>query len=71
MGLVGYYQKFIEGLLRLYHPITSLQKKGVNLNCTPKSEDSFRRLKEMLTSAPVLKITDREGNFGICIDACK
>jgi hypothetical protein len=27
MGLAGYYRRFIAGLLRIAHPITSLQRK--------------------------------------------
>ena len=48
-----------------------MQKKGVKLNWTPKCEDSFQRLKEMLTSTPVLKIANPKGNFVVCTDACK
>ena len=53
------------------YPITSLQKKGVKFDWTSKCEDHFQKLKEMLTSAPMLKITDPEGNFVVCTDACK
>ena len=53
------------------HHITSLQNKGVKFEWTYKCEDNFQRLKEMLTSAPMLKIVDPEGNFVVCIDACK
>ena len=28
MGLVGYYKRFIEGISKVAHSITSLQKKG-------------------------------------------
>ena len=56
MGLAGYYRRFIEGFSNLAHPITSLQKKGVKFYQTPRCEDSFQRLKEMLTSARVLNI---------------
>lgn len=28
MGLVGYYQRFVQGFSRISHPITSLQRKG-------------------------------------------
>jgi hypothetical protein len=30
MGLVEYYRIFIEGFSKIYHPITSLQKNGIN-----------------------------------------
>ena len=53
------------------HPITSLQNKGVNCDWTSKCEDNFQKLKEMLTSALVLKIADPKGNFVECTDACK
>ena len=53
------------------HPITSLKKKGVKFEWTPKCEDKFQRLKEMLTNALVLKIANPKGNFVVCTDACK
>ena len=45
------------------HPITSFQNKGVKFNWTSKCEANFQKLKEMLTSAPVLKIAYLEGKF--------
>ena len=71
MGLVGYYRRFIEGFSKLAHPITSLKKKGVQFDWTYKCEDNFQKLKEMLTSAPVLKIANPERNFVVCTNACK
>ena len=53
------------------HPITYLQKKGVNFDWNSKCEDNFQKLKEMLTSTQVLKIADPEGNFVVCMDTCK
>jgi hypothetical protein len=29
IGLFDYYRRFIEGFSKIYHPITSLQKKGI------------------------------------------
>ena len=71
MGLVGYYRRFIKGFSKLAHSITSLRKKGVKFDWTSKCEDHFQKLKEMITSAPVLKIADPEGNLVVCTDACK
>jgi hypothetical protein len=34
MGLSGYYRRFIVGFSRIAHPITSLQRKGVNFQWT-------------------------------------
>jgi hypothetical protein len=59
MGLVGYYRRFIVGFYNIYYPITSLQKKGTKFEWTLKCEENFNLLKELLTSAPVLKIVDQ------------
>ena len=41
MGVVGYYRRFIEGLYKAAHAITSLQKKGTKFKWTLKCEESF------------------------------
>ena len=58
MGLAGYYRRFIEGFSKVSHAITSLQKKGTKFEWTSKCEESFQQLKNLLTSAPVLKVAD-------------
>ena len=70
MGLAGYYRRFIEGFSKVAYAITSLQKKGVKFEWTSKCEESFQWLKNLLTSAPVLKIADPEKDFVVCTDAC-
>jgi hypothetical protein len=71
MGLVGYYRRFIVGFSKISHPITSLQKKGTKFEWTLKCEKNFNLLKELLTSAPMLKIIDPNESFVVCTDACK
>ena len=56
MGLAGYYRRFIEGFSKVAHPVTSLQKMGIKFEWTLRCEESFQQLKNILTSAPVLKI---------------
>ena len=70
MRLVGYYRRFIEGFSKVSHAITSLQKKGIKFEWTLKCEESFQQLKNLLTSAPVLKVADLEKYFVVCTDAC-
>jgi hypothetical protein len=48
-----------------------LQKKGTKFECTLKCEKNFNLLKELLTSAPVLKIVDPNESFVVCTEACK
>ena len=70
MGLAGYYQRFIEGFSKVANTITSLQKKGMKFEWTSRCEESFQRLKNILTSAPILKVVDTEKEFVVCTDAC-
>jgi hypothetical protein len=71
MGLVGYYKIFIEGLSKMSHPITYLQKKGIKFEWKNECEGNFNLLKELLTSASILNIVDPNEIIVICTDACK
>jgi hypothetical protein len=71
MGLYGYYKRFIVGFSRISHPITSLQRKGVNFLWTTKCEKSFHHLKQLLANAPILRIVDPNEDFVVFTDACK
>jgi hypothetical protein len=69
MGIVGYYRRFIEGFSRIAHPITYLQNNCVKFEWTYECEESFQRLKNLLTSAPILNIVDPNENFMVCTNA--
>jgi hypothetical protein len=71
MALECYYRIFIEGFSKISHPITSLQKKGVKFQWTLDCEKSFQHLKQLLTSAPILRIADPNEEFIVWTDACK
>ena len=70
MGITRYYRRFIEGFSRIGNPITSLQKKGKKFDWNLKCEESFKKLKTLLTSAPILRIADHNKEFVVCTDAC-
>jgi hypothetical protein len=71
MGLVGYYMIFIDGFSKIAHPITLFQRKSVKFQWTLDCEKSFQHLKQLLTSAPILRIADPNEEFIVCTDACK
>ena len=48
----------IEGFSRIANPITYLQKKGKKIEWNKKCEESFKKLKELVTTAPILTIDD-------------
>jgi hypothetical protein len=70
MGITSYYQNFIEGFSKIAHPITSLQKKGTKFTWSEKCQESFEKIKHLLTIAPILKISDPYKDFVVCTDAC-
>jgi hypothetical protein len=71
MGLVGYYQRFVEGFSKIVKPITTLQCKGVRYEWTEECDSAFIEIKRLLTSAPILRVSDMEKDFTVCTDASK
>ena len=57
MGITRYYRKFIKGFSKIAYPITSLQNKGKKFDWNEKCEESFNKLKHLLTTTPILKIS--------------
>jgi hypothetical protein len=43
----------------------------VNFEWNSKCEEIIQKLKDILKSAPILKITNPDEDFVVCIDACK
>ncbi|KAA3488018.1 DNA/RNA polymerases superfamily protein [Gossypium australe] len=54
LGLVGYYRQFVEGFFVIAAPLTKLLRKGVPFNLTDTQQQSFKKLKTILTEASVL-----------------
>ena len=71
MGLAGYYWRFIKGFSKIAFPINSLQRKEKIFRWTKECQDSFERLKQLLTTTPMLSVADLSKEFEVCTDACK
>jgi len=56
LGLCSYYRSFCPGFATIADPLTECLRKGVKLCNTPRRQEAFNRLKQMLTSAPVLAV---------------
>jgi hypothetical protein len=67
--LAGYYQRFIEGFLKISKPMTKLLEKDKKFEWTPTCEASFQELKRRLTTALILVMPDMEKSFSIYCDA--
>lgn len=57
LGLINYYQRFIPNLSQLASPLRLLEKAKI-WNWTADCQDSFNKIKELLTTAPVLGFPD-------------
>jgi hypothetical protein len=69
LRLAGYYQRFIEGFLKVSKHMTELLEKDKKFEWTPACEASFQELKKRLTTAPILVMPDMEKSFSIYCDA--
>ena len=71
IGLAGYYRRFVEGFSKIAKPITIFHCKGDRYEWTKECDSAFIKLKRLLTSAPILRVSDMEKDFTVCTDALK
>jgi hypothetical protein len=65
----GYYQRFIEGFLKISKLMTELLEKDKKFEWMPACEASFQELKKRLTTTLILVMPDMEKPFSIYCDA--
>lgn len=68
LGLTGYYRQFIMGYGEVSRPLTNLLKQG-GFHWTDEDTKSLNRLKECMSTAPVLALPDYSIPFTIETDA--
>ncbi|KAG8501022.1 hypothetical protein CXB51_003082 [Gossypium anomalum] len=56
LGLAGYYRRFVEGFSMIATPLTRLLRKDIKFEWTEKCQQSFDKLKTLLTKAPEGKV---------------
>ena len=69
VGLCSYYRRFIDKFADVAAPLHQLQRKGVPFVWTEEQDEAFCRLKDALTSAPVLGMPRNEGTFFLDTDS--
>ncbi|XP_070036475.1 uncharacterized protein [Nicotiana tomentosiformis] len=62
LGLAGYYRHFVEGFSSVAAPLTNLTQKCVPFRWSDECEESYRKLKVSLTTAPVLVLPTGKAN---------
>ncbi len=69
LRLTSYYRRFVEGFSLIAAPLTKLLRKGVPFDWTNAQQESFEKLKTVLTKAPIL-VQPKPGNkFTVYSDA--
>ena len=71
LGLAGYYRKFIKDFSKIAAPLTRLTRKQEKFMWNEACEQSFQKLKECLTSAPVLALLKEAGLFTVYCNASR
>ncbi|CAN4076997.1 unnamed protein product [Withania somnifera] len=66
IGLADYYRRFVEGFSSIVVPLTGLTRKNVAFRWSEECERSFVKLKDLLTSAPVLTLPRRR-SWILCV----
>ena len=69
LGLCSYYRKFISGFAQMARPLNRLTEKTSSFVWDGACEESFTKLKEALTSAPVLAYPRQTGQFILDTDS--
>ncbi|CAA7041521.1 unnamed protein product [Microthlaspi erraticum] len=71
LGLAGYYRRFVKGFASMASPMTRLTGKDVWFELSAECEKCFGKLKDMLTSTPVLTIPRPDEPYTVYTDASK
>ena len=69
MGLDSYYNCFVKTLSSIATNMTNPTKKEVPFQLTEKWEQSFQKLKTLLTTAPILTLSIEGKDFIVYCDA--
>jgi hypothetical protein len=69
IGMASYYRCFIEGFSKIARPMIALLAKKVEFKWTPACQESFEKLKQKLTTTPVLVLPDVHKSFSVYCDA--
>jgi RNase H-like domain found in reverse transcriptase len=69
LGHVGFYRRYIKDFSGIARPLSNLTIKDIPFNFDQKYQDAFYKIKESLTSAPILQSPDRSLPFELMCDA--
>jgi len=69
LGLCGYYRRFVADFSNIAAPLYDLTKKNMRFSWGDPQEAAFKKLKELLITAPILAMPTSEGEYILDTDA--
>ena len=69
VGLAGYYRQFVKGFSSIASHLTNLTKQSVPFVWSDECEESFQKLKTLLTTTLILTLLVEGKNFIVYCDA--
>lgn len=69
LGFANFYRRFIKNFSRVVAPLTKLTSPSKQFCWTPEAQSAFTTLKDLFTSAPVLRQPDPSRQFVVEVDA--
>lgn len=69
VGLASYYRRFVRDFATVAKPLHDLLRKNARFQWTPESNQAFEKLKELLTTTPVLGYPMDHGDLILDTDA--
>ena len=69
LGFVNFYRRFIEGFSHIARPLSNLTKNDSNFCWSSDEQSAFNLLKEKITSAPILALSNNLKPFCIEVDS--
>lgn len=68
-GLTGHFRAYIKDYAGIVRPLDRLKQKDVAFEWDEKCESAFNKLKDLISSNPILQLPDPQLPFELCSDA--
>ena len=67
--MANFYRRFVKGFAAIAKPMTNLTKKDRDFTWNTEEEAAFQKLKEALTSAPILQVFNEDKPHEVWVNA--